>query len=111
MKTRFNRDKSNSKNDIGQLTNWIKVGLKWWTPWPGVVKQFQDILSGITNELDAQQETITNLTTAVAEKDEIIDQLRRDVANSLADSAKLRDKLYQSDLDRDLRLARLGLHL
>ena len=76
----------------------------------GDVTQFQDILSGITNELDAQQETIANLTTAVAEKDEIIDQLRRDVASSLDDSAKLREKLYQSDLDRDLRLARLGLH-
>jgi len=94
VKTRFNRDKSNSKNDIGQLTSWIK-----------------DILSGITNELDAQQETIANLTTAVAEKDELIDQLRRDVASSLDDSAKLREKLYQSDLDRDLRLARLELSI
>lgn len=60
-------------------------------------------------ELDSQQEVIANLTTAVVEKDIVIEKLENDVLKSMADSTKLRNKLFDSDLDRDLRLARLGL--
>ena len=59
--------------------------------------------------MDNQDELIANLTTSVTQKDEIIENLEKDIVTSMADSDELRTKLFKSDLDRDLRLARLGL--
>lgn len=86
------RDKANTMKTIMHLTNWIK-----------------EVLSGMRIELDSQQEVIANLTTAVVAKDIVIEKLENDVLKSMADSTKLRNKLFDSDLDRDLRLARLEL--
>merc|ERR1712048_1259552 len=90
-KTRQDKTRAVYKN-INKVTAWVK-----------------EVLRGIGNDLNEQEEKITNLTVSIEEKDRVINSLQADLKNSMEDSKKLRQKLFESDLDRDLRLGRLEL--
>lgn len=69
---------------------------------------FQKVMSGVQLELEAQEKNLVNLTETVQQKDKQILGLESQIKTALSENEKLRKTLYESDMDRELRLARLG---
>ena len=67
-------------------------------------------MSGVQVELESQEKKLSNLTQTVLQKDKQILELESKIKIALSENEKLRKKLYESNMDRELRLARLGFN-
>lgn len=67
-------------------------------------------MSGVQVELESQEKKLSNLTETVLQKDKQIFELESKIKIALSENEKLRKKLYESNMDRELRLARLGFN-